>query len=365
MMTDIDEAKRRLSYFSVTEAGGVSPLYELLGRRASEDDEVAALLTAAPDDFAHGTLFFAAAQRLVQAEPWIELANYYLTMGGSYGPDERVWPLFRDFVLERADRMRELIATRTTQTNEVRRAATLFPAVAQAAKEARGPVALLEVGTSGGLLLGMDRYGYRYQNEEGEQFNAGPVKTPLVLTCASAGRPLPKLPKKLAVAAKVGLDRRPIDLGDEEELAWLEACIWADQPERSRRLRVAAEMQRRDPPTLVEGDAVDDLGAAAARIPRELPVVVLTSHVLPYLPDARRRDFVAVLTELAASRPVWWASQDHYLAAMTYLVPGRAEFDEPGQEFRGVLGLVHWDGGKPSTQLLGRTGPHGQSLSWL
>jgi hypothetical protein len=363
-MVAIDEVKRRLNTFAATEAAGFSPLYELLARHACEDDEVAALLSAAPDEFASGTLFFAAAQRLVQAEPWIELANYYLTMGGSYGPDERVWTLFRDFVLARADKMRELIATRTTQTNEVRRAATLFPAVALAAKEARGPVALLEVGTSGGLLLGMDRYGYRYQNEEGEQVNAGPAKTPLVLTCALSGGPLPKLPKKLAVAAKIGLDRRPVDLGDEDELAWLEACIWADQPERSRRLRVAAEMQRKDPPTLVAGDAVDDLGEVAARIPEELPVIVITSHVLPYLPDARRRDFVAALTELAASRPVWWVSQDHYLAAMTYLVPGRADLHEGDQQFRGVLGLVTWDAGKPSARLLARTGPHGQTLDW-
>jgi hypothetical protein len=364
-MATLELVKKRLRTFAETEAAGVSPLYDLLARQSAEDDEVAALLAAAPDDFARGTLLFAAAQRLVQAEPWIELANYYLTMGGSYGPDDRVWSLFRAFVLERADKMRELISTRTTQTNEVRRAATLFPAVAQAAKEARGPVGLLEIGSSGGLLLGMDRYGYRYQNEAGEQFNGGPVKTPLVLTCGLAGKPLPKLPKKLAVAAKVGLDRRPIDLGDEDELAWLEACIWADQPERSRRLRVAAEMQAKDKPTLVTGDAVDDLAAAAARIPADVPLVVLTSHVLPYLPDERRQEFVDALAALGASRPLWWVSQEHYMAAMAYLVPGRTDFDDSYREFRGVLGLVHWNSGKTDTRLLARTGAHGQTLTWL
>src|SRR6185295_10473399 len=129
-----------------------------------------------------------------------------------------------------------------------------------------------------------------------EQVNAGPVKTPLVLTSAVSGGTLPKLPKKLAVGAKVGLDRRPIDLADEEELAWLEACVWADQPERSRRLRVAAEMQRKDPPVLATGDALEGLTAAAAQVPAELPLVVLTSHVLPYLPDQdQRKAFIAAL----------------------------------------------------------------------
>jgi hypothetical protein len=364
-MSSLELAKARLTNFAVNEAAGISPLYELLGTHAKDDDEVAALLAAAPENFAHGTLFFAAAQRLVQSEPWIELANYYLTMGGSFGPDERVWPLFREFVLDRADKMRELISTRTTQTNEVRRVATMFPAIAQAAKEAKGPIGLLEVGTSAGLLLGVDRYGYRYTNEAGEQVNAGPAKTQLVLTCAVSGSPLPRLPKKLVVGAKVGLDRRPIDLRDEEELAWLEACVWADQPERSRRLRVAAEMQEKDRPTLVAGDAIEGLADAVAAVPAELPLVVLTSHVLPYISDARGQELVAALADVAATRPLWWVSQEHYMAAMTYLVPGRTDFEDSFREIRGVLGLVRWDSGRPETRLLGRTGAHGQTLTWL
>lgn len=363
-MVPVELAKARLAAFAAQEAAGVSPLYELLATRAKDDDDVAALLAVAHENFAHGTLFFAAAQRLVQAEPWIELASYYLTMGGSFGPDERVWPLFREFVLDRAEKMRELISTRTTQTNEVRRAAALFPAVAQVAKAVKGPVGLLEVGTSAGLLLGVDRYGYRYQNEAGEQVNAGPAKTPLVLTCGVSGKPLPRLPKKLAVGAKVGLDRRPVDLADEEELAWLEACVWADQPERSRTLRVAAEMQEKDRPTLVTGDAVDDLAAAAARVPAELPLVVLTSHVLPYLPEARRQEFVAAVAELAARRPLWWISQEHYLAAMAYLVPGRPDLADHPKDVWGLLSLVRWEAGKPDTKLLGRAGAHGQNLLW-
>ncbi|MEV4318602.1 DUF2332 domain-containing protein [Actinocrispum sp. NPDC049592] len=364
-MAALELAKKRLRHFATEEAAGISPLYELLAGHAAEDDEVAALLTAAPDQFAHGTLFFTAAQRLVQAEPWIELANYYLTMGGSFGPDDRVWPLFRSFVLERAGKMTELIATRTTQTNEVRRATTLFPALADVAKQVKGPIGLLEVGCSGGLLLGIDRYGFRYQNEDGEQVNAGPAKTPLVLTCAVSGAPMPRLPKKLVVGAKIGLDRRPIDLADEEELAWLEAGIWADQPERSRRLRVAAELQRKDPPALVAGDAVDDLAAAAANVPADLPLVVITSHVMPYLPDERRKAFIEALGSLAAQRPLWWVTQDHYRGAMAYLAPERTEFVQTLDSSWGLLAVVQWAAGAPSARFLGRTGAHGQTLVWL
>src|SRR5690348_4119627 len=59
-----------------------------------------------------------------------------------------------------------LCATRTTQTNEAGRAALLRPAFGRAAALATGrAVALVELGTSAGLLLIPDRYGYRYARD--------------------------------------------------------------------------------------------------------------------------------------------------------------------------------------------------------
>src|SRR5919197_924308 len=148
-------------------------------------------------------------------------------MGGNYGVDAATWALFRSFVLERAEEIRALIATRTVQTNEVRRAALLYPAVALAAARTRGPIGLLEIGCSAGLLLSLDRYGYRYQTEQAGQLVAGPAKPAVGLHCALSladGATLPPLPKKIAVGGRVGLDRNPVDLTDEDQYAWLEAC---------------------------------------------------------------------------------------------------------------------------------------------
>jgi hypothetical protein len=365
-VTPVEQAQRRLRRFAAHEAAGVSPLYEHLALAAAEDPEVAALLTAAPPEFAHPTLLFAVAHRLVQAEPWIELADYYPSLGGTSGPDGRTWSLFRAFLLERADRVRELVATRTTQTNEVRRAAVLYPAVALAA--AGGKIGLLEVGCSGGLLLGLDRYGYRYQTEQADQLVVGPAKAAVVLHCAlelGPGAALPKLPKKLAVAARVGLDRAPVDLADEDELAWLEACVWADQPERIRLLRAGAAAQRRDPPELVTGDAVTDLAAAADRVPAELPLVVLTSNVLGYLESDRRAEFLAALVELAARRPLWWVSHEGYEVALERVLPGRDDLRFDGVTAHGVVGVTRWRDGEPEARALARTALHGQRLEWL
>ncbi|KAA2264080.1 DUF2332 domain-containing protein [Solihabitans fulvus] len=365
----VEEVRARFLAFAEREAAGFSPLYEHLALHIAEDPEVAGLLTSAQPGFAMPTLLLAVAHRLVQAEPVHPLADYYPTLSGSFGVDGRTWPLFREFLLERADKARALVAARTTQTNEVRRAALLYPAVALAAKQARGPVALLEVGCSAGLLLGLDRYGYRYQTEQAGQLAAGPTKTALGLHCAlelAPGAELPVVPKKLTVAARIGLDRAPVDAQDEDELAWLEACVWADQPERARLLRLAATVQRKDQPRLVAGDAVDDLAGAAALAEDDLPLVVITSHVLSYLSRERRAEFLVALGELAARRPLWWVSVDGYSATLEPLLPGRDDLTEvAGRPAFGVLGLTHWSKGAPVARALARTGLHGQRLEWL
>ena len=371
MPTDLDVVRRRLRRFAEEEAAPESPLYSHLATAAADDDDVAGLLAAAEPHHARATLFFAAVHRLVIAEPISELAHYYPTVGGEYGVDGAVWPTFRSFVLDRADRIRDLVTTRTTQTNEVRRAALLFPAVARVAKEAGRPLGLLEVGTSAGLLLGLDRYGYRYQAEDGEQVTGGPAKAPLVLNCVlgrSGGARRPVLPRNLKVAAKVGLDRSPVDLADEEQLAWLEACVWADQPERVRLLNQAAMAQAKDRPVFVTGDAVDDLASAAERVPADLPLVVLTSHVLPYLPAQRRPDFVAALAELAARRQMWWVSQEAYQAGLHLVLPDRPDLAlDPTAAATplGTLGLVRWRDGRPDAVALARTAFHGERIVWL
>jgi hypothetical protein len=369
--TDLDVVRKRLRRFAEEEAAPESPLYAHLARSAADDDDVAALLTAAPPHYARATLLLAAVHRLVIAEPVSELAHYYPTVGGDCGVDGTTWSTFRSFVLDRADRVRQLVASRTTQTNEVRRAALLFPAVARVAKEVGGPVGLLEVGASAGLLLGLDRYGYRYQAADGEQVAAGPAKAPLVLNCvlrvADGGR-RPALPKNLKVGAKVGLDRTPVDLTDEEQLAWLEACVWADQPERIRLLNQAAAAQARDKPELVAGDVVEHLATAAERIPADLPLVVFNSHVLPYLPEERRVEFVAALADLAGRRPLWWISQESYEAGLRLVLPNRTDlaFDPAaGATPSGTLGLVRWRDGKPDAVALARTAFHGERIVWL
>lgn len=365
MSEDLELIKRRLRRFVEHEAQN-SPLYGEIARHAVDDDEVAGLLTAAPAAEAVPTLLLAVAHRLLAADPVHQLSRYYPTLGGFDGVDAQTWPLFRSFLLERADAARELIATRYTQTNEVQRSAVVYPAVALAAKEARGPIGLLEVGTSAGLLLGMDRYRYDYLYR-GERISVGPAKAPVGLHCAvsdaSDGTAFRK-PPKLAVGARIGLDRRPVDLADEEQLAWLEACIWADQLDRVKLLRTAAAAQLKNPPELVTGDAVDDLAATAARLPADLPLVVLTSHAVIYFEKPRRAEFVAALGELARSRPLWWVANGPYEGGIDLVLPDREDL-KYADTGRTTLAVTRWTDGTSETRALALAESHGRRMTWL
>lgn len=354
-MSELTEAKQRLGRFAEAEAAR-SPLYSHLAASAATDDDVAGLLTAAaePDP----ALLLAAAHRLLQADPIHPLTRYYPTLGGFDGVDSQTWPLFRRFLLEHVEAARELIGTRVPRNNEVQRAAVLYPAIAIPAKRAAGPIALLEVGCAGGLLLGLDRFAYRYQCDGGEQFAAGPAKAAVGLHCAVEGAGFRKPPKKLAVDARIGLDPAPIDVGDEDELAWLEACVPADQPERVRLLRTASAALRKQPPELVTGDAVEELAPTAARVPAELPLVVVTSHALCQLDERRRADFVSALGELAGGRPLSWVANEPTGGGLELVLPAASQGAY-------TLAVTHWKGGEPVAEELAHTDSRGQRMSWL
>lgn len=355
-------AQQRLRQFAEAEAE-TSPLYAHIAAHAAADEEIAGLLSAAPGP--DPELLFAVAHRLVQADPIHPISRYYQTMGGFDGVDAETWPLLRSFLLERAAAASELIAHKQVRGDDVARAAVLYPAIAAVAKQAGGPIALLEVGCGAGLLLGLDHYGYRYQCDGGEQFAAGPAKASVGLHCAVTGGGFRKPAKKVTIGARIGLDSDPIDAADEDELAWLEACVRADQPERARQLRVAAAAQRKWAPELITGDVVDDLAPTAARLPSELPLVVMNSNVMGQLSENRRETYLATLAALASDHPLWWVSHEPYRDGLIQLVPGRSDLEPAAGPVTDVLSIGRWAGGEPVIEVLATTDQAGQRMNWL
>ena len=340
------ELQQRFRDFADT-ARPRAPLYARLSAAIAGDDAVATLLTAAPPTQQIPVLLFAATHHLVLAGACPELAAHYPNL--SPVPDAGdPWPAFRDLCHQHAAQLREIIATRHTQTNEVGRCATFLPAFAQIAEETGSPLAQVDVGTSAGLTLGWHRYGYSYA--PGPQVA---TEAPLVLPCGVRGAaPLPTVIP--AHGRGIGLDLHPIDVCDDDAVRWLEACVWPDQADRFHRLETAIRLAQSAPSELRAGDAVDDLAAAVADVAETGHPVVTTSWALSYLAVERQREFVQRLDRIGAGADISWVAAESPAQTPGLPIPHTPEIAELT-----VLSLTRWRGGRRTVQRLATAHPHG------
>ena len=205
-----------------------SPLYERLSLGIAEDPAILAPATQARRGERVPNLFLAAVQFLLLRGTPHPLARFY--KNGSASLDDP-HPDFRAFCLEHSGKIVELIATRTVQTNEVRRSALLLPAFVFVSREAQGrPLYLLEIGAAAGLNLLWDRYGYDY----GNGLRSGGMSSPVQISCSLRGALTPPVPATLPeVGRRRGVDLNPIDVSDPEETLWLRSLVWPGDEERA------------------------------------------------------------------------------------------------------------------------------------
>lgn len=164
---------------------------------------------------------------------------------------------------------------------------------------------MLEVGTSAGLNLHFDRYGYRLGEQSADSGGGAPLT---LSTTVRGGGPADQLLGETPVVAhRIGADLELVDLAaDPAAGPWLEAFIWPEQVRELATLRAAIELARREPHRLVRADAVRDTARLIAEMPGEQPVVVFTASLLSYLDAPARERFTAQLSAAARTRKVAW-----------------------------------------------------------
>ncbi len=216
--------------------------------------------------------------------------------------------------------IRTTILERATQTNEVGRLATLYPAFSSLVPNGDGrSLALLEVGASAGLCLYPDRYLIRWRFPNGGTQETDPVGP--LLECATTG----ELPgwALAPVVWRAGIDLAPVDVTDDDAVRWLETMVWPEQEERRERLRAAVRIARADPPYLVQGDLLEALPALMEQAPPEATLVVFHSAVIAYLEPADRERFAAMMAGLVADGRCHWVSNEGPRVLPGLVPPGR------------------------------------------
>lgn len=225
------------------------------------------------------------------------------------------------------------------QTNEPMRSGVLMAGLLEVAKRHRPAVELLEIGSSAGLNLLIDRYRFDLGG-----VTVGPEDAPVTIRPDWRGTPPPAVP--IRIASVRGVDIQPLDATDPAVATRLSGYIWTDQPERQARLTAAVAMQRARPVDLMQGDAVDWLRARLAE-PQAAGVtrVLMHSVVWQYLGDARRAAITAMIDEAAvratSDRPLAWVRMepDRVLQRQELIVQSW-----PGHGDRRMLATAHAHG---------------------
>ncbi|HWK78233.1 MULTISPECIES: DUF2332 domain-containing protein [unclassified Microbacterium] len=278
-----DAVRERYERFAREEAPGRSELYEEWAQGAASDPEVRRVLARIPEAHRQPPLVFAVTRTL--------------------GAPLEGFSTWRAFLLAHEDAVVAECAARSVQTNEPLRLAPLLPVLS----EIDGPIALLEIGASGGLCLYPDRYSYRFVGEDGAlRSSLDPADGPsaVVLTSEVRGAmPAVSMPE---IVWRAGIDLAPLDARSPRDRAWLQGLVWPGERGREERIAAALDVVAADPPRMTQGDALDLVAEVAASAPRHATLVITTPGVLAHIPRAAR----LALIDRVRALPARWITID-------------------------------------------------------
>ena len=194
------------------------------------------------------------------------------------------------------------------QTNEPGRSAALILGLMEVARRHGPRIEVLEIGSSAGLNLLIDRYGFDLGG-----VRVGPADAPVVITPEWRGAPPD--PVAIDIVATRGCDVNPLDAADPAVAARLQAYVWPEQPERAGRLSRAIAMLRAVGVDLAKADAADWLEARlaepqAAGVTRVLMHSVVWQYLPPASADRIRAAMRAAAGRATADRPLGWVMME-------------------------------------------------------
>lgn len=341
-----DALAARFRHFATARTGAYAPLYAVLGAAIADDEDLLAIAAHARSGQSAPDLMLAAVHYQLARTPTARLAGFYPSLTDTPADPAGAPTVFRDFALEHRTVLKTLVGERTVQTNEVARCAYLRPALQVVAALAEGrTLALIEAGSSAGLNLLLDRYGYRYGPTR-----AGDPHSPVQLDCEVRGPAAPPLDlPDPGIGWRAGLDLDPLDPGDAQDRAWLEALVWPDHRARLARLHAALDVATAaDRPRTYAGDAAETLPAAVADAPADAAVCLMHTAFLAHLPPPSRERFERLVPQLSETRPLYWVHAEP-----------RTDPNEPRLQVSvAVAGRIE------ATWKLASYHPHGQWIAW-
>ncbi|MFB6467042.1 DUF2332 domain-containing protein [Cytobacillus sp. Hz8] len=309
----------RFIRFAQYECHDSSELYEFLSRKIAKDQDLLEICKTAKKGQPIPNLFFGAVHYLLLKYQNHRLKDYYPSIVTETKPFTESFKPFKEFCLLNMAEIVRILQTKIVQTNEVRRCAYLYPVFSLIYEKTNKPLALLEIGTSSGLLLLWDQYSYSYNEKD----IVGNPDANFVITSKNIGPdPLPVQPTSPPVSARIGFDLNPINLKDSEAYLWLKALIWPEHQERLSMFEKAAEIVTNHPIHLIHGDGIVLLDDYIHKIPKEQIPVIFHTHVANQLAPETKNLLLNKINSIGKGRDVFHLYnniRDRYLHLEAYL----------------------------------------------
>ncbi|HUQ13939.1 MAG TPA: DUF2332 domain-containing protein [Novosphingobium sp.] len=232
------------------------------------------------------------------------------------------------------------------QTNEAGRSANFIAALLWLAEQGLpARFECLEIGSSAGINLMIDRYRYELAG-----VSVGPEPGAMRFEPEWRGDPPPDRPIELD--SLKGCDVAPVDLTDPAQALRLKAYIWPEHTVRFARMDAAIAAAGERAPDLVAMNAAEFVETELAR-PQAAGTtrVLMHSIVWQYVPADQQARVSAAMeaagTRATAERPLAWISLEANRTVHHH-----------------ELGVRYWPGGEARVQL-GTAHAHGAWLEWF
>lgn len=232
------------------------------------------------------------------------------------------------------------------QTNEAGRSASFVGGLHWlAAQGLPARFEILEIGSSAGMNLLLDRYRYDLGGVV-----SGPDDAPVLIAPEWRGPPPPD--NAIAFESIRGSDIAPVDVTDGAAAERLMAYIWPDAPQRFARMEAGIALFRADPPCLETADAADWIERELATPQQEETTRVLVHSIMwQYLPAGAQARILRAMewSGLAATeqRPLAWLALEANRSFHAHALTAR-----------------YWPEGGRSEQLLATAHAHGAWVEW-
>jgi hypothetical protein len=272
------------------------------------------------------------------------------------GTEERLAPIYADLYADDAAVLREVMETREAellpwldgppQTNEAGRSSNFVAAMLWLAGRGLPPVfECLEIGSSAGINLMLDRYRYDLGGVV-----VGPDDAAMRFAPEWTGPPPPDRP--IRFASLEGCDVAPVELTDPAQALRLRAYIWPEHTVRFERMEAAIAAARERAPQVARMNAADFVESRLARPQAEGTTrVLMHSIVWQYVPEDQQARVTAAMEAAGAA-----ATPERALAWV------RVEANR--SVHRHELTVRYWPGGADEA-LLARSHAHGAAIEWV